>query len=326
MNKYIYIIIILTSFQTAKAQFYDDGYYYDGDTIYIQNHTYSKSIDKPREEVKLMGTSKIGNNVIHHLPKGDVTISSGTDVYFLLSQAYKDNIIIQPGFNIETGSKFTFYYDNPVGNEMMKKSLSSANMILTYGADGESLNINPLYFCNPEDGNVWGIEEYTKGLNFWKPAFSPYWGNYKMFISSSNGNIGIGTGSPAYKLDVKGDILSTGRIFTSSDERLKSNITQLKSNCSSLYKLQGKSYIKKIIDESSNTTSKNIQEFPQLGLIAQDIVNIFPHIVSKDSAGILSIKYLELLPIIIETLKEQEKTYNSNSEKIKQLKEYINTL
>lgn len=327
MNKYIYIIIILLSLQSAKAQFYEDGAYYDGDTVYIQNRTYPK-IDEPYPyAVDLTTISKIGNNVTNHLPKGDVTIPSGSKVCYLLNTSSSLNVIIQPGFNIETGSEFGFSYNIPVGTETITKSLRNTHTILTYGADGESLNIDPLYFCNTVDKNVWGIEEYTNGLNFWKPAFTPQpWGNYKMFISSSNGNIGIGTGSPAYKLDVKGNISSTGRIYTSSDERLKSKITPLKNYSSSLYKLQGKSYIKKIIDESSNTTSKNTQEFPQLGLIAQDLVNVLPHIVSKDSAGILSIKYLELLPIIIETLKEQKKTYDHNTEKIKQLKEYINTL
>lgn len=321
MNRYIYIIILLLGIQLAKAQ-----YYHDGKTMYIQNYVFP--IEEGIGGLGISESSVIGNNVTSHLSKGDVTIPSGAKVYFDVPISSRLNILIQPGFNVEAGSLFSFYNSIPVGNETITKSLDSSYRILTYGADGESLNIYPLYFANPDDGNIWGLEDYTNGLNFWKPMYldNPSSGNYKMFISSSNGYIGIGTGSPAYKLDVKGNIASTGRLYTSSDERLKSNITQLKNCSSSLYKLQGKSYTKKIIDETPNNISLNIQECNQLGLIAQDVVNVFPNIVSKDSAGILSIKYLELLPIIIETLKEQKKAYDSNAKKIKQLKEYINTL
>lgn len=302
----------------------------DENGMYYQNYTFPTGDNDIFIQNDIL---KIGRNVTNTLPQGDVIVPSGANILLTrINPSSRFKIEIQPGFKIETGSFFSFAKDITVGNNSIKNDYSfpqlHTNIVLSYGADGESLNIDPMYFPNPNDKNTWGLETYNNGLNFWKPAINsnPSSGNYKMYIASSNGYIGIGTGSPAYKLDVKGNISSTGRLYTSSDKRLKSNIAQLKECSSSLYKLQGKSYTKKIIDENTNSTTENNQDINQFGLIAQDTAKVFPNIVSKDSAGVLSIKYLELLPVIIETLKEQKETYDRNTEKIKQLKEYINTL
>lgn len=56
----------------------------------------------------------------------------------------------------------------------------------------------------------WGIEYWENGLNFWIPFPNPNAGNYKLFLQN-DGNIGIGK-KPSYKLDVAGDIATSGSI------------------------------------------------------------------------------------------------------------------
>ena len=79
-------------------------------------------------------------------------------------------------------------------------------MITSSGNDGDP----ELVF---DDGNYtsnkgqWAIEYWSSqnGLNFFKPWLSPSSGNYKLFLRN-DGNIGIGTGTPDYKLDVCGTV------------------------------------------------------------------------------------------------------------------------
>jgi len=56
----------------------------------------------------------------------------------------------------------------------------------------------------------WGIEynNWSRGLNFWKPSGSNNYGNYFLFISDG-GNVSIGTeDSKGYKLAVKGSMIA----------------------------------------------------------------------------------------------------------------------
>ena len=47
------------------------------------------------------------------------------------------------------------------------------------------------------------------------------------------------------------------------------------------------------------------------GFIAQDLREIFPEVVVEDKDGTLSVKYTRLVPIIVEAIKEQQKTIDS---------------
>ena len=128
-----------------------------------------------------------------------------------------------------------------------------------------------------------------------------------------NGNVGIGRENPAYLLDVNGTIRVSSTLY-SSDERLKSDIKPLTNEKDKLYLLQGKSYKKALIpvdikDSLTLATAKKTKEktieTPEYGYLAQELKEVFPDLVSQDSAGYYSVNYIGLIPVIVEALKGQ---------------------
>lgn len=123
------------------------------------------------------------------------------------------------------------------------------------------------------------------------------------------GNVGIGTVSPAYTLDVVGNI-QAGAFFYSSDKNLKKNIAPLQDSLSKIQQLQGVSF---------NWKDNNQ---PNVGLIAQDVEKVYPELVSTNPKnGMKSVEYANLVSPLIEAVKAQQKEIDELKAEIKNLKE-----
>ncbi len=160
---------------------------------------------------------------------------------------------------------------------------------------------------------------------------------------NSSGYVGINNTSPTYRLDVDGTVrflnsslsiswdgtslgplvsgvnLGTNAIrwynfyttygyFTyapivQSDLNLKTDIVNLSEMNDKIQKLRPVSYRLKPdvagfeIDKSNNSK--------QYGFIAQELIDIFPDMV-KENNGVLGISYTELIPVLVQALKEQQ--------------------
>ena len=77
--------------------------------------------------------------------------------------------------------------------------------------------------------------------------------------------------------------------------RLKSNIASLGSTLSKLLLIDGKSYRMK----------KDGKQ--KIGVLAQDIQEVFPELVTKNGNEILAVNYQGLIPVIINALNEQQR-------------------
>jgi hypothetical protein len=113
------------------------------------------------------------------------------------------------------------------------------------------------------------------------------------------GRIGVNTLSPAESIDVKGNIIATGTITPSSDERLKTNITELSSVVDKVSTLKGVTYNWKQPENHGDDSST------QIGLIAQDVEKVFPKAVKTNSeTGYKSLNYNGLVGVLVEAVKE----------------------
>jgi len=156
---------------------------------------------------------------------------------------------------------------------------------------------------------------------------------YNAVTISPNGYFGIGNSiTPMYNLDVVGNInastsVRAAGVILTSDERLKENIKNLSGlSVASLMNLQGVTYKLKpngaaLLSSSLNTEyakqgdtvkSQTIGQAKDtafynrnhMGFLAQDLQKVYPELVYADKDGILSIDYIGLIPVLVESIKE----------------------
>ena len=91
---------------------------------------------------------------------------------------------------------------------------------------------------------------------------------------------------------VSNDLTVSGDVVISSDARLKSNIESLGSTLPKLLQIDGKSY--------------EMKGKQKIGVLAQEIQEVFPELVTKDDNEMLAVNYQGLVPVLINALKEQD--------------------
>lgn len=118
----------------------------------------------------------------------------------------------------------------------------------------------------------------------------------ELYISGSEGNwhqITTGwSGASAYG--------GTEPAFIDSDERLKNDIYPIDDPIDKLSQLQGVNFTWN--DKSPDT----VQGTSDIGVIAQSVEKIMPEAIKTNPDGYLSVYYYKLIPLLIETIKEQE--------------------
>ena len=115
-------------------------------------------------------------------------------------------------------------------------------------------------------------------------------------IDSSNGGAGANP-SNAFMVKYDGSATLSGDLTIESDARLKSNISSLGGTLEKLIQIDGKRY-----------TLKSNQKENKIGLLAQEIIEVFPELVKEgsDKNGTMSVNYQGLIPVLINAIKEQQ--------------------
>ena len=126
------------------------------------------------------------------------------------------------------------------------------------------------------------------------------WEQSGTIVYYNGGNVGIGSATPSQKLYVAGNMQATGAVYGgafyySSDRNLKTNIQPISNALDKVQQLQGVTFDWKEDGSSS------------VGLIAQDVEEVFPELVHTDAEGKKSVEYANLVAVLIEAVKEQQK-------------------
>jgi hypothetical protein len=121
--------------------------------------------------------------------------------------------------------------------------------------------------------------------------------------------------SYGYDLEVNGSF-KTQKIYHASDSSWKKQIETISGALNKVLELRGVEYYWRTDEFPAN----NFSNAKQIGLIAQEIEAVMPELVITDSAGFKAVEYANLVALLIEAIKDQQKLIDSQGEKIETLK------
>lgn len=221
---------------------------------------------------------------------------------------------------ISKAEKFSFSSRNP----KLGFSLNDTNMIIgghsniRNGNGGLSIHGKHIGLLIHSD-QISGLDEHkqilkiytnTSGSDTGAVFFEARESDKPMYFRGRDGSSFI----TALEIDYSdgGHAKFTGDItaFNSSDINLKKNIVKIKDPLKKLDKLNGYTF------EWNENTKK---EGSSVGVIAQEVESVFPELTSVQANGYKGVQYDKLVPLLIESIKDQQK-------QIVSLKERIDTL
>ncbi|MCL2039791.1 MAG: tail fiber domain-containing protein [Bacteroidetes bacterium] len=213
------------------------------------------------------------------------------------------------------------------------------NTLLTLGGGHASNNVGLYNIRASKSRLIFGRAYNMLNSN----DLSYNYGKYALVLGQGGG-VGINKYAPnEYQnnvqnvmLDVEGYIRSNIGYLTGSDSRYKRNVQPI-SSIEKLFKLNAVQYnpsgeataeqleiFKKefkdkmserdydaMIESMENQIiAKNSDTSLHFGFIAQDLREVFPNLVGEDEQGFLSVNYTELIPVLVDVVKEQQKQIN----------------
>jgi|GEM_PF-3836137 len=127
-------------------------------------------------------------------------------------------------------------------------------------------------------------------------CFSPFPGPS---ASPCFGRVGIERQNPTYTLDVNGIIRGT-ELLTGSDAKFKKDIQTIKNPMEIISNLRGTTY--SFTDQPIE--GWDFAEGKHSGFIAQELEQDLPHVVFTDEQGFKSVNYIEIMPYLVEGMKQ----------------------
>ena len=230
------------------------------------------------------------------------------------------NIFIPPGSNVGIGKSLpgfpldvsgvinaTTYYQN--GGPLVASQWSQApstSKVFIGTTSNVGIGTTDPGFPLDVNGTINATRYYKGGTEFVTSQWSQI--NANVFIGASS-NVGIGTTNPgSYPLSVIGNassvtIYTNGDISAFSDARYKTNLQVIDGALDRVRAIHGYTY-----QRTDNSNSRR-----QAGVLAQEVQQVLPEVVYAETDGTLSVAYANMVPLLLEAIKELEARVNALS-------------
>lgn len=156
--------------------------------------------------------------------------------------------------------------------------------------------------------------------------------NIKSTVNNANGFTFAGyfNNSRTFFVSAQGWIYSQGQ-YIGSDENLKKNVENLDNSLGKLLQIRGVRYeYKEGADSASGNgenrarTGKSGQK--HIGVVAQEIEEVFPELVKTMEDGTKAVAYAELSGVFIEAFKEQQELIEEQTKRLEELEVRLQAL
>lgn len=164
--------------------------------------------------------------------------------------------------------------------------LSTGKVAVGTGTDNNSASLN---IGDTDNNSIYSKVSYTTG---WGVAIKSEVNRTDAIAFCTQYN-----NTQNFRVFGNGDIWGATSI-SFSDSNLKTNIKAIESSLENLKKLNGVTYNLK----NDELEKKKIH----IGLLAQEVEKTFPDVVYTDDKGVKGIAYQEIIPVLIEAIKEQQ--------------------
>jgi hypothetical protein len=165
--------------------------------------------------------------------------------------------------------------------------LSSDGAIVGFEKDGSTVGS-----IGTQGGDLW-VGTGNTGAYFWdgSNAIAPW---NTSTNTARDAGIDLGTSSVRFKDAHFSGTANAANFNTTSDATLKTNVETLSGSLNAVKSLRGVSF-----DWLENGGS-------EIGVIAQEVEAVLPDVVSTNDEGIKSVKYGNMVAVLIEAIKEQQ--------------------
>lgn len=230
------------------------------------------------EKMRLSTAGRLGIGTNNPLSGLHMVNNAGSD--------FNDDFILETSSN--GGEIPGMFIRRSLGTQAAPVNLTNGQKIGVFGFEGRrtggyTYNVNS------------GFQSFYKGDGTTALAdFRIITNNADRMTIDENGNVGIGTTTPAALFHVNGAAQATAWNVV-SDRRFKDNIQTQKNALANVMRLRGVTY---------TWNKEEVKGKKDIGFVAQEVEEIFPEVVQTNTEGYKTVEYSRLTSVLVEAVKE----------------------